>query len=202
MITIINYDAGNIKSIQNIIKKVGGQCIISSNIDEIKKASKLILPGVGSFDHGVKKLHELNLFDIIKDKANNNTPLLGICLGAQLLGNNSEEGTTEGLGLINMEVIKFKKSKLGNHKIPHMGWSIPNFIKETPISKNLDINSRFYFVHSYHFQCHNQLDILAKAYYGYEFPCAISKGNIFGLQFHPEKSHKYGMQIIKNFIQL
>jgi glutamine amidotransferase len=200
MIVIIDYQAGNIRSIQNMLRKIGCKSTITSNPEEIEKADKLILPGVGSFDHGVENLHASGLFDAIIKKATNGTPLLGICLGAQLLGHNSQEGNLQGLGLIDMQVVKFNREKLAdNIKIPHMGWSEIAVKKESPILANMQPNPRFYFVHSYHFVTNNNSDQLTTSFYGYEFCSSFQINNIIGVQFHPEKSHKFGMELLRNF---
>lgn len=201
MIVIIDYQAGNIRSIQNMLRKIGCKSTITSNPEEIEKADKLILPGVGSFDHGIENLHASGLFDAIIKKAATGTPLLGICLGAQLLGHNSEEGNLQGLGLIDMQVVKFNREKLAdNIKIPHMGWSEITEKKESLVLANMPPNPRFYFVHSYHFATNNISDQLTTSFYGYEFCSSFQSKNIIGVQFHPEKSHKFGMELLRNFI--
>ena len=201
MITIINYNAGNIKSIQNMLKRIGAKSIISSSAEEIAQADKLILPGVGSFDYGIQ---QSGLIEIINEKViNNKTPILGICLGAQLLGNNSEEGIEKGLGWIDMDIVKFDKSKMTEQlKIPHMSWNEVVVSKKSMLMEGLEDEARFYFVHTYHMQLENENDVLTKSNYGYEFVSAVEKENIFGVQFHPEKSHKFGMRLLQNFVNL
>ena len=204
MITIINYNAGNIKSIQNMLKRIGAKSCISSSVDEIEQAEKLILPGVGHFDYGMKNLHESGLIEVLNKKVLiDKVPLLGICLGAQLFGNRSEEGVLSGLGWIDMEVVKFDENKLPkNLKIPHMSWNEIKIKKQSKLLEGLNDESRFYFVHSYHMKCNNENDILANTNYGYEFTSAVEKENIFGVQFHPEKSHKFGMKLLENFVSI
>lgn len=204
MITIIDYNAGNIKSIQNMLKRVGAKSCISSSVEEIEQAEKLILPGVGHYDYGMNNLKQSGLIDILNKKVLvDKTPLLGICLGAQLLGNYSEEGIEKGLSWLDMDVVKFDKSKLGaNMKIPHMGWSELTIKKTSNLFNNISDEQRFYFVHSYHMLPHNTEDILTTTNYGYEFVSSVQKDNIFGVQFHPEKSHKYGMKLLDNFSKL
>ena len=204
MITIINYNAGNIKSIQNMLKRIGAKSCISADAKEIEQAEKLILPGVGHFDYGMKNLQESGLIEVLNKKVLiDKVPLLGICLGAQLLGNRSEEGILSGLGWIDMEVVKFDENKLPeNLKIPHMSWNEINIKKQSNLLIGLSNESRFYFVHSYRLKCNNENDILANTNYGYEFTSAVEKENIFGVQFHPEKSHKFGMRLLENFVNI
>ncbi len=204
MITIINYNAGNIKSIQNMLKRIGAKSCISGDAKEIEQAEKLILPGVGHFDYGMRNLQESGLIEVLNKKVKiDKTPLLGICLGAQLLGNRSEEGVLPGLGWIDMEVVKFDENKLPkNLKIPHMSWNEIKIKKQSTLLEGLSNDSRFYFVHSYHLKCNNESDVLTTTTYGYEYTSAVESKNIFGVQFHPEKSHKYGMRLLENFISV
>lgn len=202
MITILDYGLGNIASIANMIKKVGGKSIITSDINEIAKAEKLILPGVGAFKEGFKNLNEGGYINILNKKVlEDKIPILGICLGMQLLTRKSEEGNSKGLAWIEADTVKFDISKLSaRHKIPHMGWSDINIKKNKKLLGSSAQKSRYYFVHSYHVACDNISDIMCTANYGYEFVCGVQKGNILGVQFHPEKSHKFGMNLIRNFI--
>ena len=202
MITIIDYRMGNLGSITNMLNKIGVECLVTNNITEVERAEKLILLGVGSFDNAINNLNQLNLIEVIKHKAiNEKIPILGICLGMQLLSEKSEEGSLPGLSLIHGEVKKFKFSELNALKIPHMGWNLVNKVQSNPLIDNLPSDSRFYFVHSYHFVCYNKSDILLTTNYGYEFVSAIAKSNILGVQFHPEKSHRFGLQLLKNFVE-
>jgi len=197
MITIINYGAGNIKSIQNMLKKIGVSSQISDKKTIIEKADKLILPGVGHFDYGMQQLQKSGLIATLHQKViQEKTPILGICLGAQMLGNKSEEGTAKGLGWIDMEVVKFNSEKL---KVPHMNWNELNIKKASFLFKEMYENPRFYFVHSYYMKPQHEKDILCTANYGSEFVAAVAKDNIYGVQFHPEKSHKFGMKLLANF---
>ena len=202
MIVIIDYKMGNLGSISNIIKKIGHSSIISCDIDVIASASKIILPGVGSFDQAMQNLIELNLIHVLSYKALiEKTPFLGICLGMQLLANHSEEGNTKGLGWIDAEIKKFQLSNFPDLKVPHMGWNEVLIQTKHSLCEDLPDPSRFYFVHSYHAVCKNQENILMKTQFGREFDSAIYKDNIMGVQFHPEKSHKFGTQLFKNFIE-
>ncbi len=205
MITIIDYKAGNVRSIQNMLKKIGVNSIISDKIEDIEKASKLILPGVGSFDYGMQQLEDSRLLPILNKKViEQKTPILGICLGAQLFTKQSDEGKKKGLNWLDAETVAFDKSKLPeNHKIPHMGWEEINYNESCKFFQNMhEVPPRFYFVHSYHLKANNQSDVIATTNYGYEFAVTLKKDNIVGVQFHPEKSHKFGMQFLRNFISL
>ena len=199
MITIIDYNTCNVGSIQNMLRKLGYDSVVTNNQEKIFNATKLILPGVGAFDHGINNLKELGLIPIIKEKVNSGTPILGICLGYQLLSRRSEEGKEAGLGLIEADTIKFslENTKL---KIPHMGWNNLIYNDNFKLFHGLDANARFYFVHSYFVKCDSPSIISANTEYGGMFASAIEKENIFGVQFHPEKSHKYGMKVFTNFI--
>lgn len=201
MITIVDYKTGNLGSIQNILKRIGENSVITSDKDEIARATKLILPGVGSFDTGMRNLSELDLVDILNKKViAEKTPVLGICLGMQLLSRGSEEGSLPGLGWIDAETVRFRFEDSIEYKIPHMGW---NFIRQHKTSRlfdNMYPDARFYFVHSYYFRAKDPIDVLTSTIYEIEFTSAIERGNILGVQFHPEKSHKFGMKLLKNFV--
>ncbi|MBK8510786.1 MAG: imidazole glycerol phosphate synthase subunit HisH [Saprospiraceae bacterium] len=203
MLTIIDYGTGNLSSIKNMLKRLGIPSLISNQAVDILNADKLILPGVGSFDYGIKQLHLSGLVDVLNDKVlNNKTPILGICLGVQLLTLSSEEGESKGLGWIKAKTVAFDKSKLAsNQKIPHMGWCEVMDYKQSKLFTDMSEDPRFYFVHSYHLQLEDECDVLVKALYGYPFVAGIEKENILGVQFHPEKSHKYGMQLLENFVK-
>ena len=204
MITIIDYGMGNLRSVQKAFERLKANAIISSNIGDIKKADKLVLPGVGDFKNGMNKLRELNLIDILNVKVlKNKIPILGICLGMQLFTNRSEEGDVDGLGWIDAETIQFDFQKSENKvKIPHMGWNNINISKKHSVFDNIKENVSFYFVHSYYVKCENKDDILCTTNYGIQFVSGFQKENIIGLQFHPEKSHKSGLEILSNFIGL
>lgn len=202
MLTIVDYGVGNLTSIKNMFKKIGYESCISSQKEVIADADKLILPGVGSFDYGMQQLHESGLVNILTEKVlEKKIPLLGICLGVQLLTQSSEEGTSKGLGWIKGKTIAFDKMKLNGYKVPHMGWAEINNFNQSRLFTNMPENPRFYFVHSYHLTIDNESDILATSNYRYEFPVGIEHENILGVQFHPEKSHKFGMKLLENFIK-
>ena len=197
MIGIIDYGMGNVGSVESMINHLGYyKTKIVTTPEELRGVDRIILPGVGTFDNGMKNLKDSGLFDELNTQVLiNNKPVLGICLGMQLLMDKSEEGKLDGLGWIKGECKKFRfvdKSL----KIPHMGWNVAS-----PITNELcDNDSRFYFVHSYYVKCDEKDNIMLKTNYGMEFVSGVSKDNIFGVQFHPEKSHKYGMDLMKKFI--
>ncbi len=201
MITIIDYGLGNLGSVQNLLKHINIPCKVTSDYNEIEDAEKIILPGVGAFDHAIQRIDELNLREVLIHKAKyDKIPFLGICLGMQLLTRSSEEGELQGLNLIPASTIKFKEST--GLKIPHMGW---NFVKEnTPslLTKGFTTDYRFYFVHSYKVVCDFPINSILKTNYGGDFDAAIQNENIYGTQFHPEKSHKFGKQLLINFSNL
>lgn len=198
MIAIIDYGVGNLKSLYNMFNKLGIVSVITSDIGEIKAAHRYVLSGVGSFDHGVKSLRNCSFFDTLeKEVLVEKKPVLGICLGMQMLTNSSEEGLEKGLGWLDAQTVRFDL-KQKDLPIPHMGWNSVEANDISTLFKELDQN-RFYFVHSYHVVCNNPSNALALSNYGEVFTCSISDGNIFGVQFHPEKSHKFGMQLLRNF---
>ncbi|MBM3176585.1 MAG: imidazole glycerol phosphate synthase subunit HisH [Bacteroidetes bacterium] len=203
-ITIIDYGIGNLNSVANMIRYVGGKCIISSDLDTIVKAEKLLLPGVGAFDMGMSKLTSSGIKDLLNDLViQRGIPILGICLGMQLMTQKSAEGELEGLGWIEAEVKKFTFNGEMNLKIPHMGWNNVEVSKDNLLIKEGEHKEhRFYFVHSYFVDAKNTTDIMCLTRYGHDFCSAFSHQNIFGVQFHPEKSHKYGMSLMKKFIQI
>lgn len=203
MITIVDYKTGNLGSISNILKRIGSESIVTSDIQIIEDASKLILPGVGAFDTGMKNLELLGLIDVLKRKVQvEKTPVLGICLGMQLLSSGSEEGALPGLGFIDAKTVKFRFRNSEEFKIPHMGWNFTKQNKSSLLFEGMYPDPRFYFVHSYYFKANSEADILATTEYEIEFTSAVEKENIMGVQFHPEKSHKFGMRLLKNFVDL
>jgi glutamine amidotransferase len=204
MIVIVDYGTGNLTSIKNMLKKCGADVIISDDVNDISAADKYILPGVGSFDHGISNLRSAKYFTVFQEKVlKKGTPVLGVCLGAQLLAESSEEGSLPGLGWISGKVVRFDQSivSLEKLKVPHMGWSEVELKKESHIFYDMYLNPRFYFVHSYHWVCSNKEDELMTADYGYTFTAGVEKSNIIGVQFHPEKSHKYGLRLYENFLR-
>jgi glutamine amidotransferase len=200
MIAIIDYDMGNIGSVANMLKKIGKKSVITRDPELIQSAEKLILPGVGAFDSGMEQLEKYGLVDLIKHKVvNEKTPILGICLGAQLMLDCSEEGVKTGLGLVKGAVTRFSFSPELNLRVPNMGWKSIVLAKQNQLVDTLPEAPRFYFVHSYHFQMEDKKDQLLMSEYGYPFCSAFQHENIAGVQFHPEKSHKFGMALLRNF---
>lgn len=203
MIVIVDYGMGNLGSILNMFKRVDVEAKISSNIQDIEEAKKIVLPGVGAFDNAMNNLKDLRIIPMLNKRViEEKTPILGICLGMQLLSKRSEEGVLEGLGWIDAETIRFKFDDNKSLKIPHMGWNTIDIKKECCLFKDMYEESGFYFVHSYHVKCKNPENILTTTNHGIEFCSSVVKDNIFGAQFHPEKSHKFGMKLLKNFAEL
>jgi len=203
MIYIVNYGLGNLNSIRNIIKKIGGDSKIIDDVNEVKDAKKLILPGIGAFDHGMKFLNEKGWIGAVNEAVlERKVPVLGICLGMQLMCKGSEEGVLPGLGWFDADVKRFRIPPDSPFKIPHMGWNAVHIKKDNPLVEKKEEERRFYFVHSYHVVCNNKQDELLSAVHDYEFTAAISHENIYATQFHPEKSHRFGMDLLKHFIAI
>jgi glutamine amidotransferase len=199
MITIVNYDMGNLGSIQNMLKKIGVKSIITSSSSEILQSEKLLLPGVGHFSRAMENLRTYNLIGALNQKVlQEKTPILGICLGMQLMTSFSEEGECEGLGWIPARTEKFEMFEKSGLKVPHMGWNEVTFPRNHFLSEGL-VDPRFYFVHSYKVTCESIDHVLCTTNYGVEFHSGIQKDNIMGVQFHPEKSHAFGMRLLENF---
>jgi len=203
MIAIIDYNMGNLASVQNAFAKLGEETVVESNPEKFKDYDKLILPGVGAFGDAMEHLRERNMIEALRDYADSGKYMLGICLGMQLLFESSEEfGEHEGLGLIKGHVKAFDESKFSEPlKVPHMGWN-RMFTGEHPLFKNLDDNHYLYFVHTFHVTCRDEENIIGRTTYGYEFASAVAHNNIMGIQPHPEKSHENGLKILENFIGL
>jgi len=203
MITIVNYGMGNLGSVLNMFKKVGAQAQVSSDLEVIRKASKILLPGVGAFDTAIQRIHAVGMKEVLDHKAlEEKIPVLGICLGMQLLTEGSEEGKLPGLGWIKGSTFNFKNRIDSNLKVPHMGWNTVRISKQTALTKGYEGEIKFYFVHSYYVLVKNENNSMMKTGYGVEFDSAVVNDNIFGAQFHPEKSHKFGMKLFENFSKL
>jgi len=200
MIAVVDYNMGNIGSIVNILRYVGCTDVkVTTSKENIDKADKLILPGVGAFDEGIKTLKRQGLFEAIRESAETRKiPIMGICLGMQLLGISSEEGKEEGLGLIPFSCKKFSVDGL---KVPHMGWDYVEVKNgDTRLTRDVPRVQRYYFVHSYHAVCANEGNVLMTCDYGETFPAAVYSENVYGFQFHPEKSHQFGKRLFMNFV--
>ena len=203
MIGIIDYGVGNIKAFANIYKNLNIPFKIVKDISGFENITKLILPGVGSFDHAMTSLENSGMREKLDELVlEKKIPVIGICVGMQMLAKSSEEGTLNGLGWIDGIVKKFDKSKIKNAPLPHMGWNNLKIEKKNKIFDNLEENPRYYFLHSYYFECENKEDVIATATYGEKFDCMINHKNIYGIQCHPEKSHHNGMRLLKNFGEL
>lgn len=200
MIAIVNYGVGNLTSIYNMLRKISVDAVITSDAGEIARASRIILPGVGAFDHCMQQFNGSGLRELVTKRAlEEKVPLLGICVGMQMLTGGSEEGKEPGLGWISGITVRFSREKVGDLKIPHMGWTDVSPKKDSGMVARFSDDYRFYFVHSYHVVTDDAADILLTAEYGYPFTAAVERGNIRGVQFHPEKSHRFGMQLLQNF---
>jgi imidazole glycerol-phosphate synthase subunit HisH len=202
MIAIVDYGVGNLSSITNMFKKVGVQATITSSAAQIRDASKIILPGMGAFDNCMRLYHESGIGQVVSEKVlRDKVPFLGICVGLQMLMSSSQEGALPGLGWINGETVRFNSVQMTEkQKIPNMGWLDIHPKKLSPLMDGLE-DARFYFAHSYHVKESESSDALATAHYGYDFTVAIERDNIMGVQFHPEKSHRFGMRLLKNFAE-
>jgi glutamine amidotransferase len=202
---IIDYGVGNIASIANMLKRVGVESVISSDAKQILDAQRIILCGVGGFDDGMSRLESQGISDVIKEAVlEKKIPILGVCLGMQLLTDGSEEGQKKGLGLVRGFAKRFNFQGVENeqqYKIPHMGWNEIKFSKNSGLKENMPEPARFYFVHSYRVILEDQQQELMSARYGFPFTAAFEHDNIIGVQFHPEKSHKYGLKLYENFIK-
>ena len=203
MIAIIDYGMGNLSSVKRKMDRIGVDSIITSRIKEITSSDKIILPGVGHFAKAVSEIKKRGLWQLLSEQVQvEKKSILGICLGMQLMAKHSDEGDSEGFGWIDAKVIRFKVSDTIRFKVPHMGCNTSKPVKDSPLLEKINPGSEFYFVHSYHLNCNNSTDILAETIYDYPFTSAIQNGNIFGVQFHPEKSHDAGELMLRNFADL
>jgi glutamine amidotransferase len=202
MITIVDYGVGNLMSIQNMLGKLGFPSRTSSDPGEVTTADKIILPGVGAFAHGMDRLRTMGFEEPLRERViDDGVPILGICLGMQLFSRRSDEGNVAGLGWLDAEAVSFDKSRLQpHHRVPHMGWSEIDVTRPSRLFDEAP-ERRFYFVHSYHVDCNDDSDVVAWSTHGYPFAAAVERNNIVGVQFHPEKSHRYGMTLLRNFAE-
>ncbi len=204
MITIVNYGSGNISAIGNIYDRFNVPYKVANHAEEIKGAKKIILPGVGAFDETISMLDKSGFREVLDNEVlGNKVPVLGICVGMQILAESSEEGTLPGLGWIKGKVKKFDKALLTQKpKLPHLGWNSVNILKANTIFNGVDEEEGFYFLHSYYFECNEREDVLSETLYGTSFSSSVNHNNIYGVQFHPEKSHHNGVTLLKNFSTL
>lgn len=202
MISVVDYGVANLGSMLNMLRKVGVEAERASTPEQLESADRIVLPGIGAFDQGMSALADRGLIEPLRSKSlMEGTPILGVCLGMQLLGGGSEEGSVGGLGLVAATCRRFRPPAGSGLKVPHMGWSRISPRRDSPLLAGLD-ESRFYFVHSYHMCCDDPDDVLAVSSYGDEFVSVVNHQNIFGVQFHPEKSHRFGMTLLRNFASL
>lgn len=204
MITIIDYGVGNIKAFLNVYKQLNIPAQTATTAAEVESATKLILPGVGAFDHAMDRLNNSGMREALDEAVlNRKVPVIGICVGMQMLSASSDEGRLPGLGWIDGSVKKFDVTRIRDiTHLPHMGWNDVKPVADVPLFVELMNDARFYFLHSYYFECNKHEDILAVTDYGGQFACAVGSGYIYGVQFHPEKSHHYGIQLLNNFANL
>jgi imidazole glycerol-phosphate synthase subunit HisH len=203
MIVIVDHGMGNLGSVQNMLRKIGAESVRSADPDVIAKADKLILAGIGAFDGAAGRLAELGLVDLLNDLVlDRRIPTLGVCLGMQLMARSSEEGAQTGLGWLDADVRRFSFESGSRLPVPHMGWTEVAPTRSSPLFAEDAEPLRFYFSHAYHLVCHDPADVAATSTYGYEYPAAVHRGNILGTQFHPEKSHVFGMDVYRRFIAL
>jgi glutamine amidotransferase len=202
MIAIVDYGLGNLRSIQNMFARAGVESVISSDPGLLRAASKLVLPGVGHFSFGMESLRKGGLLDLLNQRVlEERVPTLGICLGAQLLGQRSQEGDCSGLKWVPMDTVRFDTARMNGEKVPHMGWAETNHTS-CALFRGMSAAPRFYYVHSYHFRCEDPGLVICTTQHGYRFASGVAFGNIFGVQFHPEKSHVYGQQLLENFASM
>lgn len=204
MITIIDYGSGNINAIKNIYERLNVSFDIATTKEQIEKANHIILPGVGAFDETISTLQHKTFLEVLNKKVlEEKVPILGICVGMQMLADKSEEGELNGLGWIHGQVKKIDKNIIvGKPKIPHLGWNSIEITRNCPLFNNVNPEVGFYFVHSYYYECANESDVICKTEYGKVFHSAVNHDNIYGVQFHPEKSHDNGIQLLSNFAKL
>ena len=204
MVTIIDYGVGNIFAFQNVFKRLNISSRTAKCVEDLKEVDKLILPGVGHFDYAISQLNNSGMRERIDELVLVEKKLvIGICVGMQMMANKSDEGTLDGLGWIDANVKKFNELTIQHHtKLPHMGWNDVKPIESHPLFKGLEQESIFYFLHSYYFNCKDRKNILSTTEYGINFASSVYKENIFGTQFHPEKSHSYGEKLLENFAKL
>jgi glutamine amidotransferase len=203
VIVIVDHGMGNLGSVHNMLRKIGADAVRSADPAVIEGADKLVLAGIGAFDGAVGRLAELGLVDLLDELVlGRRVPVLGVCLGMQLMAQSSEEGARTGLGWLDAEVRRFSFAPDVRLPVPHMGWQEISVTRPSALFDPAEADPRFYFSHAYHLVCHDPADVTATATYGYEFPAAVERGNILGTQFHPEKSHVFGLEVYRRFVRL
>lgn len=202
IISVLDYGCGNIRSVIRMLEKAGASANRVLTPEEVREAQALVLPGVGAFDHGMGALMERGLDRALNDAVNNHAvPVLGICLGMQLMCRGSEEGRLPGLGWFDAQATRFPDPGLTRLPVPHMGWNTLRITKQNALLSADESDQRFYFVHSYRIRCNDPGDVVATCEYGDDFVAAFSKANLFGAQFHPEKSHRFGLAMMRRFVE-
>jgi glutamine amidotransferase len=200
-VIVVDYGMGNLQSVARKLQRIGARPLVTSDPETVCRADRLVLPGVGHFKQAMDNLRSLGLQQALDDAVlRRETPILGICLGMQLFANRSEEGNVAGLGWIDADVVRFRIADTLRYKVPHMGWNGVHVAKRTPLTQSIDDSASFYFVHSYHLLCRDPQDVLCETCYEYVFASAVQTRNITGVQFHPEKSHDAGEQLLRNFV--
>jgi imidazole glycerol-phosphate synthase subunit HisH len=203
MIAIVDHGMGNLGSVSNMLRKIGADSIRTADADQLRRADKLVLAGIGAFDGAAERLAELGLVDVLNALVlERGVPVLGVCLGMQLMARSSQEGERIGLGWLDADVRRFSFPPEAVLPVPHIGWEVVHPTRPSPIFDGAQSEPRFYFSHAYHLVCHDSGDVAATATYGYEFPAAVHRGNILGTQFHPEKSHVFGLDVYRRFVAL
>lgn len=204
MIHLVDYGLGNVQAFANMYKRLGFEAKRAKSAADLEGATRIVLPGVGAFDHAMKELNASGMRPVLEDLVmKRKVPVLGICVGMQILASSSDEGSDRGLNWVPGRVRSFRSvPQSAQLPMPHMGWNDVEPAAEAALFKGLESDSRFYFLHSFFFECDNPANTLARASYGFDFSCAVAAGNVFGVQFHPEKSHHYGAALLKNFAEL
>jgi imidazole glycerol-phosphate synthase subunit HisH len=201
-VTVPDYGCGNLASIQRMCERIGHSCEVVRSGEALARATRVIIAGVGAFDHGMTQLRERNFIAPLEERLRAGVPVLGICLGMQLLARRSEEGVLPGLGWLTADVRRFRLAADSGLKVPHMGWADLTITREHRILPRDAGIQRYYFVHSYHVCCDDEADVVATAEYGYPFAAAVQRDNLLGVQFHPEKSHRFGLALLQRFLEL
>ncbi len=202
MIAIVDSGVSNVRSVANMLRKAGAAAEITADPAVVAAADKVILPGIGAFDAGMRALRAGGLIDTLHATRARGTPVLGVCLGMQLMAAGSEEGSEPGLGWFDAEVVRFRFEDGDRRKVPHMGWNELRVARPSPLLDGVDSGARFYFVHSYYVRCRRPADVLATAHYGVDFAACVEQDNVYGVQFHPEKSHRFGLWLFSRFAAL